>query len=264
MLTRIITAAVALAVFVPILYFASTPALPIALAVLCVIAVYEMYSCVGMKKCYPLLVVSAIAGASLPLLARFKPEYMASVAVFVIVFALFEAVFGFRKYTIDAIGFVTFETLVTSLGFSLMVLVRDRQPIQYLLIFIAAWGTDTFAYFVGKFFGKRKLCPEISPKKTVAGGIGGVVGCMVGFEVFALVCNNFFDCDFSYIVLPLVAIPLSVCGQVGDLAASLVKRRYGIKDYGKLFPGHGGVLDRFDSILPISIFAFILTELNIL
>ncbi len=264
MLTRIITAAVALAVFVPILYFSGTAAFPAALAVLCVVAVFEMYSCVGLKKCYPMLIVSALAGAALPILARYKSEYMVSVVIFVIVFALCEAVFGFKAHTVDAIGFVTFETLVTCLGFALMVMVRDRQHYQYLLIFIAAWGTDTFAYFVGRFLGKRKLCPEISPKKTVAGAIGGIVGCIIGFIVFALVCNNFFDCDLSYVVLALVAIPLSIAGQVGDLAASLVKRRYGIKDYGKLFPGHGGVLDRFDSILPITLLAFILTELNVL
>ena len=264
MLTRIITAAVALAVFVPILYFSSTAAFPIALAILCAVAVYEMFACTGLKKCYPLFGLSILAGAALPLLARYKPEYMTSVLIFVVVFTLFEGVFGSKKHTVDSVGFVTFETLVTVMGFSLMVIVRDRQPIQYLLIFIAAWGTDTFAYFVGRFLGKRKLCPDISPKKTVAGAIGGIVGCMVGFVIFALVCNSFFNCDFSYIVLPLVAIPLSVAGQVGDLAASLVKRRFGIKDYGKLFPGHGGVLDRFDSILPISLFAFILTELNIL
>ena len=264
MLTRILTAAVALAVFIPILYFSGTAAFPIALAVLCVVAVCEMYFCTGLKKCYPMLVVSALAGAALPILARYKSGYMVSVVVFLFVFALGYAVFGSKKYTVDAIGFVTFETIVTCLGFSLMVIVRDRQPIQYLLIFIAAWGTDTFAYFTGRFFGKRKLCPDISPKKTVAGAIGGIAGCIVGFIVFALVCNNCFDCDFSYVILALVAIPLSAAGQIGDLAASLVKRRYGIKDYGKLFPGHGGVLDRFDSILPITLLAFILTEFNVL
>ena len=143
-------------------------------------------------------------------------------------------------------------------------LVRDREPTRYLLIFVAAWVTDTFAYFSGMLFGKRKLCPHISPKKTVAGAIGGVLGCIAGFVVFGVICNCALGQDHQLWLLALIAIPLSIAGQFGDLAASVVKRNFEVKDYGNLFPGHGGVLDRFDSIILITLVAFILTELEII
>ncbi|QZY56787.1 phosphatidate cytidylyltransferase [Crassaminicella profunda] len=112
------------------------------------------------------------------------------------------------------------------------------------MIFIVAWATDTFAYFTGYFFGSRKLCPSISPKKTVEGAVGGVLG-SIGISAL-----------FGYFVMPkilfhcvIIGCVGSIIGQFGDLTASIFKRYTGIKDYGKIMPGHGGILDRFDSIL---------------
>lgn len=112
------------------------------------------------------------------------------------------------------------------------------------MIFIVAWATDTFAYFTGYFLGRRKLCPNISPKKTVEGAIGGILGSVITSSVF------------GYYVVPgilyhcmLIGFLGSILGQLGDLTASIFKRYAGIKDYGKIMPGHGGILDRFDSIL---------------
>ena len=147
-------------------------------------------------------------------------------------------------------------------GFCLMVIVRDREPIRYLLIFVSAWTTDTFAYFSGLTFGRKKLCPEISPKKTIAGAVGGTIGCILSFIIFGIICNGLLDKNYSLIMLAAIAPFLSAAGQLGDLAASVVKRHYGKKDFGKMFPGHGGVLDRFDSILPITLLMFILTEIS--
>ncbi|MFZ5966553.1 MAG: phosphatidate cytidylyltransferase [Bacillota bacterium] len=112
------------------------------------------------------------------------------------------------------------------------------------MIFITAWSTDTFAYFSGYFFGSRKLCPNISPKKTVEGAIGGIIGCVVVSGVFAyfVVPSFLYQC----VIMGFFA---SILSQVGDLTASIIKRYVGIKDYGKIMPGHGGILDRFDSIL---------------
>lgn len=112
------------------------------------------------------------------------------------------------------------------------------------LIFIIAFGTDTFAYFTGMFFGKRKLCPNLSPKKTVEGSIGGVIGSVILTLIFA----TFANIDNLLIVI-MLGIITSIIAQIGDLAASRIKRLSNIKDYGNIMPGHGGVLDRFDSIL---------------
>lgn len=112
------------------------------------------------------------------------------------------------------------------------------------LVFIFAWGSDTFAYFAGVTFGKHKLIPEISPKKTIEGSIGGILGSVLLTVLFA---QYFGEQSIGYFI-PLAIIG-SIVSQVGDLFASAIKREFGIKDYGNLIPGHGGVLDRFDSIL---------------
>lgn len=112
------------------------------------------------------------------------------------------------------------------------------------LIFIIAFGTDTFAYFSGNLFGKRKLCPKVSPKKTVEGSIGGILGSILLSVIFSIYFN--LSPIWKIVILSFIASAIS---QMGDLVASKIKRMAGIKDYGFIMPGHGGVLDRFDSIL---------------
>ena len=130
----------------------------------------------------------------------------------------------------------------------------------YLLAFLGAWVCDTFAYFVGKFFGKHKLIPEISPKKTIEGSIGGMAFTVGAFALYALIVNSAFDTNLSYVKLCIIGLVLSVVSQIGDLIASSVKRQNDIKDYGNLFPGHGGVLDRFDSVMLTAPTLFILNS----
>lgn len=122
------------------------------------------------------------------------------------------------------------------------------QGSKYIwLIFIIAFGTDTFAYFAGNRFGKRKLCPQISPNKTVEGSIGGIIGSLILTIIYAIIMN--LDASFRLMILAIIS---SIISQFGDLIASRIKRISGIKDYGKLIPGHGGVLDRFDSIILVA------------
>ncbi|MBP3370488.1 MAG: phosphatidate cytidylyltransferase, partial [Clostridia bacterium] len=129
----------------------------------------------------------------------------------------------------------------------------DMGMFIYLLIFIGAWVTDVFAYFTGVFFGKHKLIEDVSPKKTIEGSIGGIVFCAISFVVAGIIVDAFFGGDANLIFLALSGICISVIAQIGDLIMSVIKRHYGIKDYGKIFPGHGGMLDRFDSILAVSL-----------
>ncbi|MBU5314262.1 phosphatidate cytidylyltransferase [Tissierella carlieri] len=112
------------------------------------------------------------------------------------------------------------------------------------LVFIIAFGTDTFAYIAGNLFGKRKLCPKISPKKTIEGSIGGILGSTILLIIYSI----YFNLNPMWKII-LLSIICSVIAQLGDLAASKIKRLCGIKDYGSIMPGHGGVLDRFDSII---------------
>ena len=113
---------------------------------------------------------------------------------------------------------------------------------------MGSWIADTTAYYSGKYLGKRKICPEVSPKKTVAGSVGGFLGSTIGCGIYGLIIGNYIP-EVSIIHFFLIGALCGIMGQFGDLVASSVKRYVGIKDYSNLIPGHGGILDRFDSIL---------------
>ena len=124
-------------------------------------------------------------------------------------------------------------------------------------IFISAWGTDTFAYFTGMKFGKHKFS-KISPKKSIEGCIGGVIGSTILMVIFTIFVNKYTVINIPYWYAILMGIILSILSQVGDFSASAIKRTAGIKDFGKMFPGHGGMLDRIDSLIFIAPFAYFL------
>ena len=139
-------------------------------------------------------------------------------------------------------------------------LLRDKQPmglIYIAYIFTSAWGSDTFAYLIGKKFGKHKLTP-ISPKKTVEGAIGGIVGALLFSLIYTIGMNNLMNLSINYLHIAIVTFVLAIIGEIGDLAASGIKRYCGVKDFSDLLPGHGGMLDRIDSLLLITPFAYIL------
>ena len=122
-------------------------------------------------------------------------------------------------------------------------------------ILFVAWGTDIFAFVVGKKWGKHKFT-SISPNKTVEGCIAGVIGAVALSLIYTVVLNHYFNMEISYIYIGIISVLLSFIGQIGDLAASAIKRTNGIKDFSNLIPGHGGMLDRFDSVIAIAPFAY--------
>lgn len=247
--------------FLPVLYFSGSAVFPAVMGLLAAAAVYEFALCAGFKgknivAAAPVILLSA----ALPLLARYGQRWLVIISLSLFLYLLFLTVFAFGKIEVSAVTALLFGFIYAAVCFALLVMVRDRVPSRYLLIFIAAWCTDTFAYFGGFLFGKKKLCPALSPKKTVAGAVSGVAGAVIGFAVFGLVTVSLGG-GYPFWKYCLIAIPASVAAQLGDLAASAIKRHYGIKDYGSIFPGHGGVLDRFDSILPLSLGAFLLLSI---
>lgn len=128
---------------------------------------------------------------------------------------------------------------------------------------LAAWGSDTCALFAGMAFGKHKLAPVISPKKTIEGSIGGVIGATLLLVIYGVAVTTWSDTVLSVPLCMVVGIFGAVLGQIGDLSFSIVKRKSGIKDYGKIFPGHGGVLDRFDSVIFVAPVVEILLHMGI-
>lgn len=148
---------------------------------------------------------------------------------------------------IYVVGLIAFIPLINGL---------ENGKILIWYILFAAWGTDIFAYIIGKAIGKHKFS-KISPKKSIEGCIGGILGAILFVLVYTIVINNVYNFNISYLYITLITVVLSVIGQIGDLAASSIKRYVGIKDFSNLIPGHGGILDRIDSIIFVAPFAYL-------
>lgn len=165
--------------------------------------------------------------------------------IFSLLIIMFVYVFSFPKYTAAEIFAAFFAVVYTGFLFSCIYQTRmlEGGNFHVWLIFLSAWGSDTCAYCVGMLIGKTKMAPQLSPKKTIEGAIGGVAGAVLLGLIYAL-CTK--GPMIQYMIICLFGAIISM---VGDLAASAIKRNTGIKDYGSLIPGHGGILDRFDSII---------------
>ncbi len=264
MLTRILTAIGIAAVLIPTAIFSDTVAFPIVIALMSGIGCFEMLRCIGLHKNLFITVPAVLFGVGLPFASFYIPEQafvLLSSLTAVLMFLLFTvSLFSHGKLPIEQAGMAFLSLVYILWGFSLMVLLRCINNGEYLFVlpFLGAWVSDTFAYFTGRLFGKHKLIPDVSPKKTVEGAIGGIVFAMAGFALFGFVISLFADVAPNYLALVLLGLPVSLVSIVGDLFMSLVKRRYNVKDYGKLFPGHGGVLDRFDSVLATATVLYLL------
>ena len=272
MITRIITALVlGVVILAPAVIFSGTPVLPIICAIMCTIGVYEIVKCFKAHNSYALLVPSMALGLCMPIFARytFSGNTIFALAVLVLVYAFYMfslTVFTNNKISIDEISKVVVMTVYISVGFSCIVLLRDLPSGQFLffLTFLAAWTTDVFAYFTGYLFGKHKLSPVISPKKTIEGSIGGTLLCTAAFVIYSLIINHFFELQTNAIMFGIIGFSSSIVSQIGDLLASAAKRKYDTKDYGHIFPGHGGVLDRFDSIIAVAPILYLLCYITTL
>ncbi|TSB46438.1 phosphatidate cytidylyltransferase [Alkalicoccobacillus porphyridii] len=171
--------------------------------------------------------------------------------IFFILIMLMLTVLTKNTFTFDEVGFVVLSSVYVGFGFHYLMLTRDIAEIGMVLVFfviLLIWTTDSAAYFVGRAIGKHKLWPDISPNKTIEGSLGGVVfAIIVGTVLYLLLPDLSTYISFSTaLVIMLVA---SVFGQIGDLVESALKRHYAVKDSGNVLPGHGGILDRFDSLI---------------
>lgn len=161
------------------------------------------------------------------------------------------------KYNFIDISLTILGYLYVGIFFGFMVLVHMKDNGNFLvwLIFISSWGCDTFAYYFGRYLGKRKIAPKVSPKKTVAGSLGGLLGSVIGCAAYGYFITSYgVNIEiYHYIIIGLLG---GIFGQFGDLVASAIKRYAKVKDYSNLIPGHGGILDRFDSILFVSVVVY--------
>lgn len=264
MKTRIITGAVLVAIALPILIFSEYIVYPIFLSVLAAVAMVELYKCIGLLDKFHLSVPSAVLAAAMPILVYFfgneglvNAVLVFSLASVVLLFYYFgAAVVAKGEIRFDSVAVAFTLTVYVTSGFSSLSALRYIPLGGYciVLIFFASWICDTMAYFFGSRFGKHKLIPEVSPKKSVEGAIAGVISSGLVCGIYGLVVDLVTDgIKVNCISLVVAGLLLSVVSQFGDLIASLIKREHGIKDYGSIFPGHGGVMDRFDSMLAVAL-----------
>ncbi len=259
---RIITAVVAFFVLLPVLIFSDTFIFPLGLAVCAVLSVWEMFACVGLKNAWLFTAPMYALGAAFPFLIRYLPNrgLLAPIAICAAVvwtlYAFTVLIFSHGKYPLEAVFVASFSLFYIFVGFNAILFIHDCEPggkYLYYICFLGAWITDIFAYFCGRAFGKHKLIPDVSPKKTVEGSVGGTVFCIIVMVIFGIVVEELVpEITANLLIFAVAGVLVAVMSQIGDLSMSVIKRKYGVKDYGFIFPGHGGVLDRFDSVIAVS------------
>lgn len=185
-------------------------------------------------------------------LAVVYPVIMA-VIVITLIALLFTYVFTFPRYQASQIMAALFSFLYAPVMLSFIYLIREGfEHGNYLVwfVFLCSWGSDTCAYAVGVLIGRHKMAPKLSPKKSIEGAAGGVAGAALLFVIYTrFVINRYTEAAMPLLLVAVLGAAGALVSMVGDLAASAIKRDHGIKDYGKLIPGHGGIMDRFDSVI---------------
>ena len=230
-----------------------------ALAALSALATYELLGSTRLVRDRVMLALAVLYSLtyafSLSTMAKAQPysAMLSHILLTVFLLALFarllqkHATVGAQEAACAAFGGICLPYLLLSL--IRIFQIPQIGPFLVLLPLVAAWGSDTCALFAGILFGKHKLAPVVSPKKTVEGAVGGVVGATGIMLAVVAVFNRFTPVDIPFFAAAVLGAVGAVIGQLGDLTFSVIKRQTGIKDYGHIFPGHGGVLDRFDSVI---------------
>lgn len=251
MKSRILVAVVGVPVLAWVVLWAPSIVMTVALMALAAVAAYELQTCVNGKNHSTLESIAGVFAIFTVGTYAWEPG-MIGVTFAIMVIVLF-------GYAVCKAGAVKFPQLMAALFADMVIatsfsgfLRMEASGIHraYLLLpFILSFACDTFAYFTGLTLGKHKLAPKVSPKKTIEGSIGGILGNVACGLLFAFVMDHWFGGSIGYGPMVILAVLCGVVAQVGDLSFSLIKREFGVKDYGHLFLEHGGVLDRFDSVL---------------
>lgn len=234
----------------------------VALALITLLAMYEYFNAIS-KVAKPVKWIGYLSCLSISLLHIVPSSYLwmvVTLAIPTILLILFAQVvatemktsFKDIAYTFFGIAYIVFFTMFVALINGM----NNGNILIWYVIFVS-WGTDIFAYFTGKAIGKHKFS-KISPKKSIEGCIGGTIGAVIIMLIYTWVINTYFGMNVSYLYIAGISVILSLVGQIGDFAASSIKRYVDIKDYSNLIPGHGGMLDRIDSLIFLAPFAYAL------
>lgn len=260
---RLLTGFIGLPIIIAILVLSNTYIFDIIIAVVAFVMMDEYCRSFPKEKVKPIKWISYISCIFIAFMHIIPSDHMYLVftsAIVVLIITLFLNVIisKLKLNIIDiAVTFFGIFYIVFLISFVSKLRGADNGRLLVWYIFLSAWGTDTMAYFIGKYFGKHKIS-EISPKKTVEGCIAGILGAIVFVLVYTFIINKFLGMNINYYIISGLAFLWSIMGQLGDLSESTLKRYTGIKDSSNLLPGHGGMLDRFDSVIFIAPLAYIL------
>jgi phosphatidate cytidylyltransferase len=255
---RIITGVIAAALFLPIVFYGGIPFVLLTYF----LATVGLYELLKMKK-LGIFTVHGLLSVLLLWVILLPEQYeqvlftlnytKIEIGIVIILLLLTYTVITKNRFNFEAAGFTILSVLYVGIGFYYFIETREAGLVYIFYSLFMIWATDSGAYFIGKATGKRKLWPEISPNKTVEGSLGGVVCALIVAILFAL----FAEMNATVLTMMAITIILSIFGQLGDLVQSAFKRHFNVKDSGNILPGHGGILDRFDSLL------FVLPLLNL-
>ncbi len=246
---RIITGILIIISVLPPLFYGGIP-LRILIFAICAVASYEIVHLRSKTTDWPLTIFTFIS-----ILAMYNVDnyyYVPMLSIYVIV--LFAIMITSNSFDIDSLSYMLLISLILTIACKGAVNIQELGTLSVLYIAIACYGTDAFAYFTGVKFGKHKMIPRISPNKTWEGAIGGYVAGLILSLIFGLSLLNF-EALPSHLII-FLSITLPIIAQLGDLSFSAIKRHYKLKDFGTIFPGHGGVLDRIDSLLFCIIYTY--------
>lgn len=249
--TRLISGAILLAILIFVIVMGGNVLLAFT-GIITLIGQFELYRTIKLEKSIPAFVGYATTLTYLILLYLGRQDQLIMVSCIFFLLLMTVYVLSYPRFVIEQMSviFIGFFYVTLMLSYLYQVRMGKEGVLAVWLIIISAWGSDTCAYCTGMLIGKHKLPSPLSPKKTIEGCVGGVIGAaLIGFIYGMVFRDDITQISSPQIVFAVVGAVGSVIAQIGDLCASAIKRNHEIKDYGKLIPGHGGILDRFDSII---------------
>lgn len=264
-LKRISSALIGFPLVVLIMVIGNKHVISVGLAIIAILSMSEYLNAVS-KKAKPIKWVAYLSCALISFLGLVPTELYANVILTVIPIILLllflQVIVTEMKTNFNDLVYTFVGIIYVAFCIASMAMVRNLENGKILIwyIFWAGWATDVFAYAIGRRFGKHKFS-KVSPKKSIEGCISGTIGAIIVALVYTYFINLYSSVEYSYIHIAVISLILSLVGQVGDFAASTIKRYVEIKDYSDLIPGHGGMLDRIDSIMFIAPFAYMLLNL---
>lgn len=271
-LKRFLTGIIGFPIVLAILVLGNKHLIDALMAIVSIFAVNEYTKCAKKKNINVISWLGYIASMLIAVLHIFPTKFILTIISILfplVIFVLFlhviitEMRISFKDivYTLFGIAYIVGFIMFVALLYGSEVMPWNLNgKIAIWFVLFAAWGTDTVAYLVGKNFGKHKFS-KISPNKTIEGCVGGTIGAVIGGVIFTAAVNIYLGTTVPLVAAGIIVAILSVIGQFGDFAASVVKRAFEVKDFSELFPGHGGMIDRIDSIMFIAPFAYVIFTL---